>query len=115
MIYHLRNKPPGIFEHLQGKHDWLMTFNDDGPYGYMAIDMDGRGMAAIHVYPIRWGREVLKDTLRDWKYIKRFLKANKCHRIVASNPDIKDKRWPKFIKYFGFPEPQLVWMSVQEV
>ncbi len=115
MIYSLRNKPTGIFEHLQGRHDWIMAFNDDGPYGYMAINMDGQGSAAFHVHMLRWGAMVFKELKKDWPLVKRFCRANECYQLVASNLNISDERWPKFIKYFGFPEPQLIWMSVQRV
>lgn len=111
----LRNKPLAIFDHLHDGHVWIVAYNHQGVYGFMAIDIDGRGSAAIHIHPVRWSRDVLQSSLADWKKVKRFLKVNKCTQVVASNPDTEDERWPKFIKYFGFPEPMLVWLSVQEV
>ena len=108
-------RPPEFFDHLTTITFWVKTSNNKGPYAYCAFNMDGRGSAAVHYHSLRWSSGVAKSLPVDWEVMKGFLKANNCKKIVASYADIEDTRWPKFIKHLGFPEPQLIALSVQEI
>jgi len=58
---------------------------------------------------------VYNQAQKDFKGLKRALRDYGVTSIVASNPNTEDKRWPKLIKNFGFPEPELVYISTMEI
>jgi len=71
--------------------------------------------AGIHAIFKRSIVGIFRQVEKDWKNLRWALKDYGVKSMVASNPNVQDKRWPKLIKKFGFPEPEMVWMATMEV
>lgn len=111
----LAEKPSGYFDHLMSENIiWFNCYDKNGTYCFIAIEIAGQ-IASTHIHIFRWSHGIKKSLAQDWEEIKNICKSNGVQQIIASNQDIDDDRWPKFIKMFGFGVPQLVYMSKQEI
>jgi hypothetical protein len=82
---------------------------------YLGVEVVG-SIAAIHSDVVRWSHNCAKKIGADWQAWKeRYVSEYGIKKIVATFEDATDKKWPKFIKMFGFPEPKAVLFSVMEV
>lgn len=89
-------------------------FDEDGPYVKVKIDMIPP-WASFHSEHIRWNHKVARSMIEDWKKIKSICKSRGVKELIATNANVNDKRWPKYIRLFGFKEPTLVSVSKQEI
>lgn len=114
MLRILKARPEGLFEQTGPSAIFFEGYDDNGTYGYTAIEfiIDN---ASMHLEVVRWSHGILKKMIEDWKTIKMLCEFHNCKRILASQPDTTDTRWPKLIKHFGFPQPKAVLVSRQEV
>lgn len=81
---------------------------------YMALDIVSSD-AGIHLHMINWSHSVYKELKLEWEEIKDFLRMREVSRVIATNSDLDDWRWPKFIKMFGFPKPAMLKISKLEI
>lgn len=109
-------KPDKHFDHLgDGKSwTWFVVYYNDTVCAYVGVEVVG-SLAAIHVKVFKWNHNVLKVWREDWAFVKNFCKTRGANTMVASNTDMEDTVWPKFIEMFGFPSPQKVLISNQEI
>ena len=114
MIKSLKKKPENHFEHLPDDYLWFKLFNRNYIYAFLGIQIIG-SLCAIHLEIIKWNHFILKELKNDWLQVKDFCKCKGCLSIIASNSDLSDNRWPRFIKYFDFPYPSNVLISKQEL
>lgn len=84
-------------------------------YGYLMMQQLNDTEVLFHSEFNAWSKEILKESLEDFKTVKQFLNTNRVKRVVAVNPDAKDERWGKFISHFGFSKPEVVQISSMEV
>lgn len=106
---------PEEFNHLPDNCSWISLNNGAGLIAYLGIQRINTESAAIHMHVLRWSHNVLKTLKIDWQAIVKALHGDGVRYLIAANDDIGDTRWPKFIKYFGFPEPKLTKYSKQEL
>lgn len=106
---------PEIFNCFQGEsYAWFELHDDDGLYGYMALRKRGK-YADIHVELTRWTHTVLKHMKTIARLeLKDMCRTNKVERLIARKEG-HDTVWPKFIKHFGFCEPERIQMSYMEI
>jgi len=115
MVKKILEKPKGYFK--QACSDNLMWFGlyyKKELYAYAAIEILG-AFASLHTELIRWNHNIAKTMQIDWEEIKFICKCLGIKEMVASNNDVNDKRWPKFIRMFGFDSPKPILVSRQEI
>ena len=115
MVKRLDKKPEGYFK--QSHNDNFMWFElsyKKEPYAYVAIEILGT-FASLHTEMIRWSHNIAKIMQIDWEEIKFIYKRFGIKEMIASNDDVNDKRWPKFIRLFGFDKPKPILVSRQEI
>jgi len=114
MIIQATEKPKGYFTKLPDHYLWFDLFDEHGTYAYVGIEIIDI-WASFHTHIIRWSHCIAKSLKLDWEELVFLCKEKGVKIAVASNEDMNDTRWPKFIKLFGFPEPQTVLISKQEL
>jgi len=114
LIIYLDNKPLGRFEKLPDHYIWLELYDNKGTYGYVGVEIISI-WASIHTEITRWNHKVVRSLINDWKEIKSICRREGATQAIASNNDLQDDRWPKFIGLFGFPEPHIILISKQEL
>ena len=118
MIVAMINKPDKIFDHLsdEAKYYWFEISDLLGPAYYVGIGtIKGQKEAAIHFEVLRWSVDILRGMKQHWPFVVAFAKHLGCSALVAANWEYLDKRWPKLIKHFGFPQPKIMAISQQEI
>jgi hypothetical protein len=115
MVKSLTNKPDGYFKdsHSDSFLWFEFTYKND-PYAYVAIEVIG-AFASAHTEMVRWSHNIAKTMKADWEEIKNICRSLGVKEVAATNNDINDKRWPKFIRLFGFDEPKPILVSRQEI
>lgn len=83
-------------------------------YGWVGVGLV-HDHAALHLIFNRSMTGVYRQAKKDWDELKRLLKTYGVKKLVATNENIKDDRWPKLLKMFGFPKPRNIWISSKEV
>ena len=114
MVKQLSVKPEGYFTKLPNHYMWFELYHKSEIYCYIGIEIIGM-WASLHTHIIRWNHNTVKTLLKDWETLKHICRELGATQAVASNEDLKDKRWPKFIRMFGFAEPQAILISKQEL
>jgi hypothetical protein len=114
MICFLPEKPAKVFDHLDDHHMWIQGHDGNGPYGYVAIKFEG-DKAVIHLELVRWAKCIMYRLLVDWEAILNTCRLKGAKTLVAANYNYTDPRWPKLIRHFGFPEPEIMALSHREV
>ena len=114
MVKVLNHKPFDRFKKLPDHYIWLQLWDNKGTYGYCGVEIIPP-WASIHTEITRWSHKIARSLKEDWKEIKEMCIREGATQAIASNDDIEYDRWPKFIRLFGFPEPQPVLMSKQEL
>jgi len=79
-------------------------FDEDGIYGYLAVDLRMPENAIVHLQVFRWSKTILKHLLSDWNIIKDALKRLNVKTVGVTKIGFSDenKKFIKFVKYFGF-------------
>ena len=107
-------KPEGYFTNLPNHYMWFELYYKDEIYCYAGIEIvDIR--ASFHTHVLKWNHNIAKQILYDWEDLKFIVKSFGATQAIASNENLEDTRWPKFIKMFGFSEPQKILISIQEL
>ena len=88
-------------------------FNELDPYGDVCLQEIEANKVAIHLNITTWYKSLIPVMIDDFKYLLTL--CQNYDYIVASNPDVDDKRWRKFIKLFGCPKPIKMQISVMEI
>jgi len=115
MVKSLPNKPDGYFEGVNNDTFlWFEFSYKKEPYAYIAIEVIGT-FASAHTEMMKWSHNIAKTMRTDWEEIKSICRSLGVKEVVASNNDVNDKRWPKFIRLFGFDEPNPILVSRQEI
>ncbi len=104
---------PECFAHINGAEYFELRKNHE-VYGHCAVQIHGE-MASIHLVFKRWTLSIFRESLKDWGSIRKNLKIRGITQIVASQDNLEDKKWERFIKHFGFDDVQIVKMAVQEI
>lgn len=106
---------PDEFSYLPMNIDYLELSNESGPYIHLAVEIIGP-YASIHANMLRWTHNVFKDAVKEWENLILFTFIPfGVTQITANTPNINDKRFPKLIKLFGFPEPVNILISTMEI
>jgi len=80
----------------------------------MAIRKRGP-FADLHIEMVRWGHSVLKHMkLIDLPMLKQMCRENNVQAVIAQKTGL-DPVWPKFIRQFGFSEPETIRMARLEI
>ena len=111
MVKRLEKKP---FEQASDDILWLGLYYKKELYCYFGIELLKHFVSA-HAEVVKWNHNIAKMFKIDWEEIKFICKSLGANEIIASNDNLNDKRWPKFIKMFGFSEPKLILVSRQEI
>ena len=102
---------PEVFDHIADEGYKFFGLDD---YGYIALRRRCK-FADVHIEVHRWSHSVLKHLKKHvLPEVKSMCRAVGVERIIAQKTGI-DKRWPKFIKHFGFIEPETIQMSYMDV
>ena len=92
----------------------LVVDETDEIYGWLGIALDN-DQAGLHSVFRRSIVGIQKQVKKDFARVIRSLESRGIKTVIASNPDVNDERWPKFIKWLGFPEPSLIYISIMEI
>jgi hypothetical protein len=114
MVKRLLEKPTGYFVDAHEDFIWFGLYYKNEPYAYVAIEVLGT-FASLHTEMIKWSHNIARVMQIDWEEIKFLCKQGGIKEVIASNSDVKDKKWPKFIRLFGFDEPKPILASRQEI
>ena len=117
MISEVRNKP-SVFGHLETACRWFEAYETgcSSPYAYWALQYGDDKSIGIHLEVMCWSHNILRQMIvHDWPWLKNEAKKMGATTLFAANKNYQDERWPKLIKHFGFPKPQVLALSVQEV
>jgi hypothetical protein len=116
MVKRVSNRPRGHFKEVHNEDNfiWFALYYKKEIYAYIGIDVAG-SFGSGHIEMIKWSHNVAKMLKIDWEEIKFICNSYGVKRILASNRDVEDKRWPKFIKLLGFPKPTSILVSEQEI
>ena len=115
------HKKPKVFEHLTDKYDyiWFEMANPQGAVAYVAAQISQQS-AGIHCEVVKWNHHSRKIIADDWKMLKAYLKTIGIRElfvlkeITPTNQKTTDKLI-KFIKLYGFPEPNKYYLSKLEI
>lgn len=112
---HIRPKETLVIDE-PGPCSWYAGVVDETGevYGWLGLVFIG-DQAGIHTVFRRSIIGIQRQVRKDFERILGSLRSRGIKSLVASNPNTNDHRWPKFIKWLGFPEPELVYISVMEV
>lgn len=113
MVIKLVEKPEGQLKDVNDKCIYFEFTYKDNPYAYFAFQLFDES-AIIHNDVVKWNHNIAKQAQIDFKYVLGFLKAIGMKKVIALYPGI-DKKWIKFIKMFGFPEPEHLLSSTKEL
>ncbi len=113
MINKLTYRPEEM-KHLFADNVFFAVSDENGVYCYVALGLK-HNEGLVHINVLRWSKTVRKAILMDWELILKYCRAHGCKRLTAANDDYQDKRWPKFIKLFGFPPPRIIALAQREV
>ena len=108
------DKPEGYFTKLPDHYMWYELTYKNETYCYVGIEIISI-WASFHTHVLKWSHNIAKELHYDWKELKFISRSFGATQAIASNDDLDDARWPKFIKMFGFPEPQKIYLSKQEL
>jgi len=114
MVKRLDKKPEGYFKGSADNFMWFGLYYKKEVYAYAAIEILGT-FASLHTEMVKWSHSVARMMKIDWEEIKFICKSLGVVEMVASNNNVNDKRWPKFIRLFGFSEPKPILVSRQEI
>lgn len=114
MIKEIKNKPKKVFDHLDDNLHWYGLYYKDFLYAHVGIDIY-HDVASFHVDVKVWNHHIYKELTRDWEELKTICRDRGVKILLASNKEIENSKWIKFIKMFGFPEPENVALSKQEL
>ena len=114
MIEFIQERPADVLPNLRDTCFWFVIRNGQEIYAVGALE-PVEDIMGVHLEMKRWSHTALKVMREDWKEVVQFARYFKCRRLIASNTNIEDKRWPRFISHFGFPEPTGILVSQQEV
>jgi hypothetical protein len=115
MVKRLSKRPDGYFiDAHNDKFLWFELSYKKKPYAYAAIEMLGT-FASLHTEMVAWSHNIAKVMQIDWEEVKFICKGLGVKELIASNDNVNDKRWHKFIRLFGFSEPKPILVSRQEI
>lgn len=114
MVKRLTKKPEGYFKGSADNFMWFGLYYKKEVYAYAAIEILGN-FASVHTEMIKWSHRIARTMKIDWEEIKFICRSLGTVEMIASNNDVDDKRWAKFIRLFGFPEPKPILVSRQEI
>ena len=83
-------------------------FNEDGTYCYLGLDFMLEDVVMVHLEVTRWSHTILKSLLDDWEDSKNFMRKKGAKQAFTTREGTieEHRRWLKFIKHFGFDNPQ---------
>ena len=114
MVKRLTKKPEGYFKGSADNFMWFGLYYKKEVYAYAAIEILGN-FASVHTEMIKWSHRIARTMKIDWEEIKFICRSLGTVEMIASNNDVDDKRWAKFIRLFEFPEPKPILVSRQEI
>ena len=115
MIVELGTRPAVFWNIEPDGNRFLSLHLDNGTqYGLLALESFGTNVN-VHLEVFYWTPRVLKRMIADWPKVVAIAVDMGAICLLAINRNYNDKRWPKLIKHFGFPQPATVAISHQEV
>lgn len=110
------NVMPSCFESIRMECRILRLCMQNGEqYGWGALQRDVPNMG-VHLNVYRWSPAVLKQMKLDFEaVIVPMAKEMGAKTMYAVNKDYLDARWPKLIRHFGFPKPEIMALSSRKV
>ena len=117
ILRQLMTKPAGIFDDISEKCVWYEAHDQNGCFAFIALWFyENNTHAELHLKINRWSPTIAKlCKTQGMDEIRAECRKRGVKILVAGNPDVKDKRWPKFIQMMGFDEPKLFYSSIMEV
>lgn len=114
MFEKIKEKPEE-FECLNQVYDWYALKDGGRLIAYLATKKESPVQMAVHfemMVPIT--KSVLRFMQDSWVEVLDMARFYGVKYIITMG-DPEDKKWPKFLSYFGFEEPKTVSIAVQEV
>ena len=107
---------PDVYKELDYLY-CVKAFDNNGVYAYLGLDMRVPESAVLHLEVIRFSHHILKKLVGDWQGVVRILKQNNIKRIVVAKSGIIDdnRKFLKFIRWFGFHSVEQQFVSIQEI
>ena len=92
-------------------------YDENGIYGFAAMDFRFRPFCYLHLEINRWNHRVFKEMKKDWIFAKNIIRSLDCDTVVLTKAGTlaKQKSYKKLIESFGFPEPIECTISSREV
>ena len=106
---------PLALSHLRD-HDYVyfeIRDAEDGTYAWLACWFKG-DEAQLHVQVTKWTRRTYKKMQQDWDDFLVYCDRRGC-RLINAAGDVDDVKLAKFMRLFGFPDPQKIIYSTMEV
>ena len=110
------DKRPSCFNRIPENSRWFRLIKDDDEnlYGWLTLQNEAPAVG-VHLEIFFYTPGVLKQMVADWPEVVKVAKGMGATTLYATNFEYTDARWPKFIRYFGFPHPVILAFSQQEV
>lgn len=110
------DRKPSAFRAVPDHCRWFRLEMDESGelYGWLALQ-DEHEAVGVHLEILFFTPSVMKQMVQDWPRAVKTAKNMGAKVLYATNFDYTDTRWPKLIKYFGFPNPVVLAFSQQEV
>lgn len=106
---------PKAFAYIKVPCRWFELSYDGGKvYGWLALQPEPPNVG-VHLQMRQWSPSIAKQMIADWPLIVDCARRLGGRLLWAANENYTDKRWPKLIRHFGFPEPRVVSLSMQEI
>jgi len=113
MVIKLAEKPENQLKDVNDECIYFEFTYKDEPYAYFGFQLFS-STAIIHNDVTKWNHNIAKQAQSDFKYTVDFLKRLGVKKIIALYPEVNAK-WVKFIKMFGFSDPEYLLKAVKEI
>lgn len=113
MVKKLDKKPNDYLKDIKGDCLYFEFLYQDRPFAYFAFQRFADA-AVIHNEVLEWNHNIAKTAKMDFEFLSGFLKSLGIKKIEAFYPKI-EKRWIKFVKMFGFSEPEYLLKATKEL
>ena len=117
MVIKLAEKPKDQLKDLNDDCVYFEFTYKDEPYAYFGFRLFS-DTAIVHNDVTKWNHNIAKQAQTDFKYTLDFLKRLGIEKIIAlwkTEHPKADAKWIKFIRMFGFSEPEYLLKAVKEI
>jgi hypothetical protein len=116
MVRILKEKPE-IYSVLHNDHLFYELYDENGVYGYAALDFCWLPNCYLHLEISRFSPGIYENLVEDdWPEAQRIMVKHGASRVIVNHrSNDKDALFSKFVQKFGFSEPIKYITSYQEI